>query len=233
MNLVRFLRALAANLPIIALALLGYAGIVSLCISHFARHRPSVMVDVVFVFDTTGSMQDKIDGLLSTSSRFVNILQQAGADYQLAMVTFGALDETTSIRETFPPGHDLAAFQRFLRRTRARGGGREDQLGAMKYALATFPFRTKSHRILILITDEPFYGAETTDLSLVARQEWEGVIDQLSAAQVTGYAISPPDESFRHLPERTGGRFYDIDSQRNFTDILINIAQHINAGLTQ
>ena len=45
-------------------------------------------VDVVFVFDTTGSMQDEIDVVKQRCIAFAEGLESKGRDYRLGLVTF-------------------------------------------------------------------------------------------------------------------------------------------------
>jgi len=140
----RFLQTLAANLILLTVLALIYAAVIFAGVKLGARPREHPPVDVVFVFDTTGSMQDKIDGLLAISSRFAGRLASAGIGYRLAMVAFGAADEPQVIRETFLPNGNVAAFQRFLHVTHAGGGGREDQPTAVEHTLSSFTYRPAS-----------------------------------------------------------------------------------------
>src|SRR3990167_8659327 len=47
------------------------------------------MVDLVFVFDTTGSMDNKISALLSTCAEFVDEAGKMQLDMQFALISFG------------------------------------------------------------------------------------------------------------------------------------------------
>jgi hypothetical protein len=48
-------------------------------------------VDVCFVFDTTGSMSDKIDGLVQAMDRLVGELGRLALDWRVTTVAFGDL----------------------------------------------------------------------------------------------------------------------------------------------
>ncbi|QRK07386.1 hypothetical protein JQX13_46435 [Archangium violaceum] len=45
-------------------------------------------VDVVFVFDQTGSMSEEIAGLVERSRQFADILGNSGFDFRLALVSY-------------------------------------------------------------------------------------------------------------------------------------------------
>ena len=52
-------------------------------------------VDLVFVIDTTGSMSDKIKGLLQTTSKFLDRFARLQMDARIAIVAFGDLTVRT------------------------------------------------------------------------------------------------------------------------------------------
>jgi Mg-chelatase subunit ChlD len=236
----RFLRALAANLLLLLALALIYTAIITAVVKWGAKPREHPPADVVFVFDTTGSMQDKIDGLLAISSRFAGRLAGAGIDCRLAMVAFGAVEEPRVIRDTFPPDVSVSAFKRFLHGTRAGGGGCEDQPTAVKHALSTFTYRPEARKIMILITDERLLGNESYGAgdiaNATARQaeaDWNGIIEELIDREFTVYAVCIPSEPFQRMADRTGGKFYDIVRRRDFTGIVMDIAKEIDASLTR
>src|SRR5262249_28654759 len=112
-------------------------------------------VDLVFVVDTTGSMSDKIDGLLATCHGFVDVLGSLQLSQRIAVVAFGDLTI---------PGDDIAVFgftdnvervKATLRGIpRYSGGGNlgESSLEALGRALA-LPFRPGAVKVIILLTD--------------------------------------------------------------------------------
>src|SRR4051812_19081147 len=52
---------------------------------------PRREVDVCFVFDTTGSMSNKIDGLVQTMDQLVTELAKLALDWRVTTVPFGDL----------------------------------------------------------------------------------------------------------------------------------------------
>lgn len=237
--MLRFFRALTANLLLLLALLLVYAGIVLASVKWGAASRDPVRADIVFVFDTTGSMQDEIDGLLAISSRFAGKLAGHGVDCQLSMISFGGADEPQTIRQTFGPSADVSAFQDFLRGIRAEGGGCEDQPRATRLAITEFTYRPNTHKILILITDERLFGDESYGLGAPdanaqqALADWKEITQKLVDERFTVYAVCIPEEYYQQIASRTGGKFYDIARGRDFTDIVMDIAEQINASLTR
>jgi hypothetical protein len=238
MNIARFFKALWNNMLLLLIIALIYALLVITSITVDSSPHEETMhyreVDVVFVFDTTGSMQDKIDGLLDISAKFAYKLEEQGSDYRLAMVCFGALEEDSVIREVFYPSDSLDDFQAFLKTLNDYGGGREDQITAIRYAITQLNYRSGVQKVLILITDEPLYGWEAERAGEpLPLEDWGRLVNELQRNQFTAFSVSPDEKYFREMAAETGGRFYDIEKNRNFTDILIIIAEEINASLTR
>src|SRR5581483_3041909 len=107
-------------------------------------------VDLVFVIDTTGSMSDKIKGLLQTCAKFVDRFARLQMDARLAVVAFGDLTVkndkivatgfTTSIQTT---KNSLQKIPRF-----SGGGNRgESSLEALQKAMA-LGFRDEVAKVL-------------------------------------------------------------------------------------
>lgn len=216
--------------------IVGFAGI--------GDERP---VDVVFVFDTTRSMREEIEGVKDTCIAFAQLLENKGRDYRLGLVTFG--DE---IREVHGSGGNLTdnaqEFKGWIERLRARGGddGPELALDAMLKG-SQMRFRDKAQRVLILITDAPpHHRDDPTDFSNLTLDETLGMLE---SAHVTLFAVAPdlselPEEDnvwrglpgryglpakneYQRMAEGLGGDFYDIGREPNFTGIIERIGTAI------
>lgn len=230
----RFFQAMWSNVSLLFGLLVVYVLIVTVTLTFNAgKRQPAPPVDVTFVFDTTGSMQDEINGLLRISSQFAAELAETGSDYRISMVCFGASDEPNVIRDTYVPDKNLPAFQEFLCGLQATGGGHEDQPTALRYAMHNIAYRQQARKVLILITDEQLYGDESKEQDSMVDAEWSALIAQLKKEQFTAYAVCIPNEAYQSLASRTGGKFYPISGHANFTSILMDIASAINASLTR
>jgi RNA polymerase subunit RPABC4/transcription elongation factor Spt4 len=201
----------------------GFAGI--------GDERP---VDIVFVFDTTGSMADEIHGVINTCIAFANELTSTGRDFRLGLVTFG-----DSIRDVYGSGGVLTAdvqeFKGWVSSLRALEGDEapEFSLGAIKRA-SQMNFRDAAQVIFILITDAPahHYGDAP---------EPEGNFDdpdlnyERTLAILTGkrsislYAVTYDDSEYRQLAVETGGQFYDIEKNPTFSSIITKIGTVISS----
>lgn len=198
---------------------------------EFAGIGEERLVDIIYVFDTTGSMREEIDGVIHTSIAFADELESKGRDYRLGLVTFG-----DTILGVYHPDDKLTdnaqQFKDWVSVLSAKGGDGdpENSYGAIKRALQ-MQFRTQSQKILILITDAPAHvygdepdgGYEFEDHDL----ELGKIRTLLNEHNVSVYAITPAFSDFTSLADSTGGRFYDLDNNPDFTSIIEEIGKTI------
>jgi Mg-chelatase subunit ChlD len=170
-------------------------------------------VDLVFVIDTTGSMDDKIDGLLETCAEFAEELGKLNLDQRMAVISFGDLYVPGDRIEAIPFTEKVSVIKDSLRRIpRNSGGGNEGEssLEAIERALA-LGFRQDTVKTFILITDEPAHQrnirAEETTRRLIEKE-------------VLTFVVSPPFRYFKEMAEKTGGIWFQVATDTDFKSIL-------------
>jgi VWFA-related protein len=200
-------------------------------IIDFAGVTEARPVDVVFVFDTTGSMGEEIEGVKQTAIEFARKLRENNRDFRLGLISFGDLivaqyneDGTLTANEQ--------EFQSWVASLSARGGGMdpENSFEALQVA-AKMKFRDDAQIVFLLITDAPphHYG----DLPELDVWVWfnnpditlEKTLEVLEADSVAVYAITIDDPEFIELADNTGGKFYDLERNPDFTSIIDEIGQ--------
>ena len=203
-----------------------------------AKH--SGPVDIVLVFDTTSSMQPRINGCLAASREFADTLHETGADWRIAIVTFGAINEPNVIRDVLRPTDDLVAVDRFLKGQAAQGGGMEDQPYALVYSMENVQLRARAKRIFILITDEEILGDESVGEPLDQRCQrsqaataWPEIVARLKQENIAVYSVTTPVDEYKDLATETGGRFYDINATSSFSDIIVSVGHDIARSITR
>lgn len=171
-------------------------------------------VDLVFVIDTTGSMSDKIKGLLQTCAKFVDRFARLEMDSRIAIVAFGDLTvKTDKIVATGFTSHIETTKNSLKKIPRFSGGGNrgESSLEALQKAMA-LGFRENAVKVLILITDEPAlqnYNLKVGD-----------VIEQLCARELLTFVVATPERYYKEMASRSGGKWYKISANTDFTDLL-------------
>lgn len=165
------------------------------------------LVDVCFVFDTTGSMSNKIEGLVHSLVDFVRELAQMSLDWRLSVVPFGDLTVPGDrIVNDNPFVTGVVQAERMLRTMPRFSGGRNDgesSLEAVQAAMAK-AYRPKSVKVLVVLTDEP--PLETS--LLTAGQVRTAMVGE----EFVCFVASPDLNRFRSWADRSGGKWYPIDS---------------------
>ena len=201
----------------------------SVAITSFAGLSENRPVDIVFVFDTTASMSEEIAGVVRTSLAFADELERKGRDYRLGLVTFSDV-----VLQVNRPDHSLtdraSEFKEWASKLVADGGDGEPEndYAAIRRALE-MNFRPQAQIVLILITDAPVHrfgdppdgGVTFDDPNL----DLKPTLDGLKAKGASVYAIAPALTEFTSLASETGGRFYDIRQNPDFTSLINEIGQ--------
>lgn len=163
-------------------------------------------VDLYVVFDTTGSMNNKIDGLVACTSALVGDLAQSELDWLLTAIPFGDLTvQGDTIDTSLPWVNNQKAADAMLRSMRRNGGGAnsgESAFEAVNAALAK-KGRSDGLRVVLLVTDEP---------ALTHAVSPQCVLDALRQADVLCNVISPDIAYYRKMAEATGGSWLHIAS---------------------
>jgi hypothetical protein len=170
-------------------------------------------IDLVFVIDTTGSMSDKIEGLLATCQRFVDELGKLALSHRIAVVAFGDLTVPGDDIATFGFTDDVERVKTTLKKVPRYGGGSnagESSLEAMDKALA-LPFRPNVVKAVVLITDEPALQHQFSAADITQR---------LAHGEILTFVVSPPKDYFRQMARHTGGTWYKVAADADFTGLL-------------
>jgi len=217
------------------------------------------VADIVFCLDASGSMAPCIDGVRSHIEAFVEGLKSTGNvawDLRLDFVAHRAASSqavwdlqslfnegTKLLSELYKPDGQGGNFfttsvEEFCQgMSRIRVGGDESTLLALDFAL-DFPWReaAKCHRVVILMTDEPFEGG-------VSSEEHQAVLPQLiekiQALRVMLYMVTPPSPVYEKLSEVDKCEHYVVDSTGNglaevdFHEVLSFIGKSVSASTMQ
>ena len=181
----------------------------------------TIPADIIFVIDTTGSMSDKIQGLLATCERFSDEIARRDIDYRIAIIAFGDLTVLGDTIEGTPFTRKVEVVKKSLRGIpRNSGGGNEGEssLEALAKALR-YECRNEAVKVAILITDEPPH---------VRNYRVEDVARMLRDAEVTTFCIAPDLGAFRHIAKTTGGEFFLVGRNTNFLSIIDRLGKAVS-----
>lgn len=171
-------------------------------------------VDLVFVIDTTGSMSDKIKGLLQTASKFIDRFGKLQMDSRIAIVAFGDLnvrgDKIVATAFTRSLETTKSSLQKIPRYSGGANRG-ESSLEALQKAMS-LEFRDGVVKVLLLLTDEPAIESRNLKVGMV--------IEQLQTSEMLTFVVSTPEKYYKEMAARTGGKWYKISAKTDFTDLL-------------
>jgi hypothetical protein len=181
---------------------------------EIGRDSTKARADLVFVIDTTGSMNDKIDGLVESCESFVDKLARRRIDWVAAVVGFGDLtvEGDRIVATPFSSSADhVKALLRGLPRYSGGGNEGESSLEAVQAALDQPGYRPDAIKVFVLITDEPALQRGLRPSTMVGRLREAGAI---------AFVLSPNIKYFREMAKDTGGQWWNVDSGGDFSQIL-------------
>jgi hypothetical protein len=177
------------------------------------------MVDLCFVFDTTGSMDNKIDALVACMVDFVTQLSDLWLDWRISVVPFGDLTVPGDrIVDDLPFVTSQSVAESMLRAMpRFSGGGNtgESSIEALESALGK-PYRPEAVTMLILITDEPALFGQRSD---------SVVLQMLLDANAILFTVTGDEPYYRRWAEATGGMWREINLTLDAADIIALLRQ--------
>ena len=141
-------------------------------------------VDVLFLMDTTNSMNSSIEGLKQNCVDFAETVASGQRDCRLGLIGFGdrTIDEPIYV---FPPVADARLFQEKVRDVpRTQGGDTpESPIDALEEGMQ-IPFRERCVKVFVLITDAPCHREE--DIPEIAKElRKQGIKTHVVAAPTT------------------------------------------------
>lgn len=155
-------------------------------------------VDVVFLLDVSGSMDNNIRAVAAHLVQMMAYLQERGYDATFGVVRF----KVTTIR-IFPQTRDAERLRRLLESFQV--GGDEYALDALEKAARKVQFREGVERRFILITDEPLKGTVS----------FEAVLSLLRAERIVVDVVGLNDTLHRQLASQTGGTWHPIPGEES------------------
>ncbi|MFA9428380.1 hypothetical protein [Natronorubrum sp. A-ect3] len=188
-------------------------------------------IDIVFVFDDTGSMGDVIDGMQAAVTEFIDDLVDANVDGRFGLVSFKQDPDEMVLDQELT--RDADAVQDAVNGLVASGGGPipENPLDAIDLALG-LDYRDDARQVMITIMDAPArHGRDnernpsrgTTDLTLEVIKELltDTIFIAISPTddQISSYL--PPEGGFmniKRIAEQTDGFWLELPPDNIFEE---------------
>ena len=173
-------------------------------------------IDVVFVIDASGSMQDNIKSVIKHLNEMVDVYKASKIDYALGVTEFWA-GKTGNVIKVTQLTRSFTEYKRTLQEIRTHQD--ENALDAVVQTVKELRFRPTSKRHFILVTDEPF----TSEEGLKVR-------DAIAYCREFGVYVNVlglPLDEHHLLATETGGRWHLIPENPQS-----QMAQRTNRSIT-
>lgn len=208
-------------------------------------------LDLSFVVDTTGSMDDDIAAVKAAAADIVSRLTERGVNYRIAIVTFNDPAALTHI--VLPLSADQPTIISRINSLSAGGGGDEPETvySGLMAAVGRLDWRSNVPRAIILMGDappkdpEPDTGYTLTQVTAAARAGRIGVgaaAHTASLAAATQLALTPDSiriypiligadpaarQSFQALADQSGGSLFSASAASNVVAAILQAVDEI------
>ena len=178
-------------------------------------------VDLVFIIDKTGSMEDNVRGIRAYIDLFFEHFTRSGHDAAFGLVTFADAKENKPKVQGVTTDH--GKFKNWLYKIKFEGGGdlAESGLDALMVALHKIKFRGNAQRFFVLASDGTFHDADYDGRSEYSQ---DGVIETLQHNGIRVDVIGLNFLPIKQLAWATGGTWRAIPGR--------GYLEHIPATLT-
>lgn len=212
-------------------------------------------LDVCFVVDTTGSMDDDIDNAKENMSNILDVLSQKTSDYRVALIDYRDYSSRTGYSYDYPYKVQLSFTNNneqiknsIYSLDLGNGGDNEETVYSALIESSKLDWREDAKKVIIILGDaapldpEPETGYTyqdvsaalyASDIALDYDESDTRVTDFIDKDLINVYSIgtNASDEAsdfFREISEDTGGNFLSIDDASEVSDAIIDSIEQID-----
>jgi hypothetical protein len=177
-------------------------------------------LDIVILFDSTGSMEGEINQVKAQIGRIGAALNQLVPKTRIGLCTYRDQGDQYVVRG-IPLTGDLVQVQAYLRGIAAGGGGDHPEavLDGLRWAIRNNDFRSASRKVILLFGDAPPHPQDQAACVQCARefhQQQKGIISTVTCRS----RVCLP--SFVQIAEAGGGEsFLTADERQIMTQLMV------------
>lgn len=189
------------------------------------------MLDMIFVIDTTGSMNDDIDQAKSRAREIISQVASSGLDWRMGLVTYRDYPDGTNgelsdyqVRAELGFSSNPDEISAAINRIVVDGGANSSESVYSGLMMAmSYPFRNGAQKVLVLMGDAPPHNPEpgtgydqrtvlTTAFNLDPVNIYPILVDNNSTVR----------SSFASLADGSSGRLFYTSSAAEFVPVLLS-----------
>lgn len=195
-------------------------------------------LDVVFVIDSTGSMDPYIEEVKRKITEIINRVtnnEYLEPDLRVGVVVYGDHPpEDTILTEYFPLSNDVEEIKKYIKKLPRTGGGdRPEAVADGIFEALNMNWRKHAHKVIILIGDSPphgycEYGKDRWPSGCPCGNDPVELAEQALESGITVYAIAVSDysdtlESFGMIANAGGGQLYVLKDYKELIEEIIKM----------
>ena len=202
----------------------------------FSRHIQTLReggLDVVFVFDSTESMQDYINAVKDKINNLTRSFRKLVPTCRIGLVTYRDYQSDYVTKYT-PLTHGVQSLKKFLSEVKVVGGGdRREAVGeGIRVAISEMEWRKKAKKVILVIGDAPPHKQEVGKTVALIRDFKDNHNGQLCALDIRGPSSMSRDYYNGTIASNVSGESY-VESYAFFSDnesVMEDFQAFVNAG---
>lgn len=196
-----------------------FAQILSSLAESIINRAISNMLDIVFIIDITGSMQDNAEGVKNYIHSFLDPIKDKKIDINLGLVLFS--DQEVKKAKVIGTTDNVEKFKKWFEKIKFYGGRDLPESGyeAILTAIDNVKFRDRSQKFFIFISDSMQHDSDYDGKSIYSIDQIISILNQKNiSVDVIGLDYLP----IKQLAWGTGGQWNNIPSG----DVMLDLPQY-------
>ncbi len=198
-------------------------------------HNPAAPLDLAFVIDSTGSMDDSIAGVIKSAKEMAQALQASGENYRVALVDYKDTNQGDpyAARVDTPFINDLSKIFSGLSALKADGGGDNPEAvySGVMTAVTKLSWRSGVRKVIIVMGDAP--GKDPEPLTGYTHASVENAAKDLDPAAIYTVAVgSAPASFFSSLSVDSAGETFAVSDPSQVSAEIITAVKQAAAPVT-
>ncbi len=204
------------------------------------QFNPKAILDIAFLFDTTGSMYSYLEEVRRQLSTIVSEIFSSIPNVQMGIIAYGDYCDANStyVTKVLDLTADFNKVKLFITSVEKTGGG--DAPEAVEEALFqanNLHWRVASKRAIVLVGDAPPHGVIDSSTNCLYGHDYKAETKNLIQKNVTLYATqcgrdSSAEQVFRWMAAQTQGVYLNLENISDLIDLLIGACMK-EVGLLQ